>query len=77
MSSNPECRKCGDFIYHGSILCDGCSRELYNMFYKYKTMWEEIKKWIVRDTTSHLEYEWAKEDIVKRMNELEAEHEQT
>jgi len=25
VSSYPECKKCGDYIYHGPVLCDGCA----------------------------------------------------
>lgn len=26
MSSSPECKKCGDYIHHGPVLCESCSK---------------------------------------------------
>jgi hypothetical protein len=25
MSASPECKKCGDYIHHGPVLCESCS----------------------------------------------------
>ena len=31
MSSSPMCKKCGDYIHHGPVLCESCSAGLVDL----------------------------------------------
>ena len=46
MSSMPECKKCGDYIHHGPILCDECGGKLLEERERQQAEIERLRKGI-------------------------------
>jgi len=43
MSKMPECRRCGDYVYHGPCLCEQCSAD-YDEFVKLRARAEAAER---------------------------------
>jgi len=51
MSSLPECQRCGNYIHHGPVICDECTKKENSLLSKYCTY---LKRLLEDNNVSHV-----------------------